>query len=121
MVAETLLLLKIGWFRFGLATNDYALYTFSFLMLLSFALFSVLSARERRWFWATKPSRTLAAALIGDAVIGTLLTRVGLSDLRPLPWSQTLAIFGYAMVSCLLVNDAAKVALFKWRVPTALA
>jgi hypothetical protein len=32
-----------------------------------------------------------------------------------------LAIFGYAMVSCLLVNDAVKVALIKWRVPTAVA
>jgi magnesium-transporting ATPase (P-type) len=59
MVAETLLLLWFGWSRFGLATNDNALYTFSFLMLLYFAVFSVVSARERRWFWATLPSKTL--------------------------------------------------------------
>jgi H+-transporting ATPase len=39
----------------------------------------------------------------------------------PLPWSQTLAILAYAMVSCLVVNDAAKVAMIKWRVPTAAA
>ena len=48
MVAEALLFLWIGWSRFGLATNDNALYTFSFLMLLYFAVFSVVSARERR-------------------------------------------------------------------------
>ena len=48
MVAETLLLLWIGWSHFGLATNNNALYTFSFLMLLYFAVFSVVSARERR-------------------------------------------------------------------------
>ena len=47
MVAETLLLLWIGWTKFGLATNNNALYTFSFLMLLYFAVFSVVSARER--------------------------------------------------------------------------
>jgi H+-transporting ATPase len=121
MVAETLLFLKIGWLRFGLATNDNALDTFSFLMLLYFAVFSVVSARERRWFWATMPSKTLMAALVVDALAGTVLTRVGLSGLEPLPWSQCSAIFGYAAVSCLLVNDTVKVALLKWRVPTAIA
>jgi hypothetical protein len=38
-----------------------------------------------------------------------------------LPWAQTLAIFGYAMVSCLVVNDGVKVAMIKWRVPSAIA
>ena len=45
MVAETLLLLWIGWSHFGLATNNNALYTFSFLLLLYFAVFTVVSAR----------------------------------------------------------------------------
>ena len=121
MVAESLLLLYIGWSRFGLATSDNALYTFSFLTLLYFAAFSIVSARERRWFWATMPSRTLAAAVMADVLAGTILTRVGLPGLMPLPWLQTLAIFGYAMVSCLVVNDAVKVAMIKWRVPTAVA
>jgi H+-transporting ATPase len=121
MVAETLLLLWFGWSHFGLATNDSALYTFSFLMLLYFAVFSVVSARERHWFWMTMPSKTLMAALIADVLTGTALTFVGLPDLSPLPWWQTLAVFGYAMVSCLIVNDAAKVAMIKWRVPLAVA
>ena len=121
MVAESLLFLWIGWSRFGLATNDNALYTFSFLTLLYLAVFSIVSARERRWFWATMPSQTLMVALIADALMGTLLTRVGLPGLMPLPWWQTFAIFGYAMVSCLVFNDALKVALIKWRVPRAVA
>ncbi len=121
MVAETLLLLWIGWSRFGLATNNNALYTFSFLMLLYFAVFSVLSARERRWFWATRPSKTFLSALVADAITGTILTRVGLPGLMPLPWWQTLAVFAYAMVSCLVLNDAVKVAMIKWRVPGAVA
>jgi len=116
MVAETLLLLWVGWFHFGLATNNNALYTFSFLMLLYFAVFSVVSARERRWFWATLPSKTFLSALAADAIVGTVLTRVGLPGLMPLPWWQTLTIFGYAMVACLIVNDAVKVAMIKWRV-----
>jgi plasma-membrane proton-efflux P-type ATPase len=121
MVAEALLFLSIGWAHFGLATNNNALYTFSFLMLLYFAVFSVASARERRAFWSTMPSKALMAALMADALTGTILTRVGLPGLVPLPWSQTLAIFGYAMVSCLVVNDAVKVVMIKWRVPTAVA
>jgi magnesium-transporting ATPase (P-type) len=116
MVAESLLLLWIGWSRFGLATNSNALYTFSFLMLLYFAVFSVVSARERGAFWSTMPSKALMAALTVDALTGTVLTPVGLPGLMPLPWWQALAIFLYAMVSCLVVNDALKVMMIKWRV-----
>jgi H+-transporting ATPase len=113
MVAEALLLLRIGWSRFGLAASDKALYTFCFLTLLYFAVFSIASARERRWFWSTMPSKTLIAALTADAITGTALTFVGLPDLMPLPWWQTLAIFAYALVACLLVNDSMKVAMIK--------
>ena len=121
MVAEALLLLSIAWSRFGLAANDKALYTFSFQVLLYFAVFSIVSARERRWFWTTIPGKTLMVALALDALTGTLLTVIGLSGLMPLPWRQTLAIFAYAMVACLAVNDAVKVAMNKWLVPSAAA
>jgi H+-transporting ATPase len=119
MVAEALLLLYIGWSRFGLATNDNALHTFCFQALLYFAVFSIVSARERRWFWATMPSRTLVAALALNALVGTVLTIVGLPYLMPLPWWQTLVVFVYAIVSCLVVNDALKVAMITWRAAAA--
>jgi magnesium-transporting ATPase (P-type) len=121
MVVEALLLLYIVWSSFGLATNNNALYTFSFQTLLYFGIFSIISARERRWFWTTMPSKTLIGALTLDALVGTTLTFVGLPDLMPLPWWQTLAILGYAMVACLVVNDAVKVSMIRWRVPLAVA
>ncbi len=121
MVAEALFLLWIGWSRFGLGTNDNALYTFSFLTLLYFAVFSIVSARERHSFWSTMPSKTLLVALTADALIGTVLTFVGIQGLAPLPWWQMLIIFVYAMVACLMVNDTIKVALIKWRIPSAVA
>jgi hypothetical protein len=34
----------------------------------------------------------------------------------PLPWWQTLATFAYAVVFCLFVNDAVKVAMIRWLV-----
>jgi phosphoserine phosphatase len=121
MVAEALLLLWICWSRLGLAANNNALCTFSFLTLLYFAVFSVVSARERNWFWATMPSKTFMSAITADALAGTVLTFVGLPGLRSLPWWQPVAIFAYAMVACLVVNDALKVAMIKWRVPNAVA
>jgi len=122
MVGEALLFLYLTWSSFGLAAHDdRALYTFSFQTLLYFAAFSIVSARERRWFWATMPSKTLIVALTLDAFIGTALTFVGLPDLMPLPWWQSLAILGYAMVACLVVNDGIKVAMIKWCVPSAAA
>ena len=121
MVAETLLLLWICWSRFGLATHNSALYTFSFLTLLYFAVFSVVSARERRWFWTTLPSKTFMAALIADALVGTALTFVGFPGLMPLPAWQALAVFAYALVACLGVNDTVKVLMIRWRIPNAVA
>ncbi len=121
VIVLSLSLLWAGWVHFGLATNDSALYTFSFLTLLYMAAFSIVSARERRWFWMTMPSKTLIAALTADVLTGTVLTFVGLLGLMPLPWWQTLAIFVYAMVSCLVINDILKVILIKWRVPMAIA
>jgi hypothetical protein len=113
MVAEALLFLWLGWSRFGLATDDGALYTFSFLTLLYMAVFSIVSARERSWFWTTMPSKTLVAALVADALVGTAVTFVGISGFTPLPWGQTLAVLAFSLVSCLVVNDTMKVAMIK--------
>ncbi len=113
MLAEALVLLWQCWSRFGLATNTNALYTFSFLTLLYLAAFSIVSARERSRFWTTLPSKSLVVAIVADTLTGTILTFVGIPGLVPLPWWQALTIFVYAMVSCLVVNDALKVMMIK--------
>ena len=115
MVAEALLFLLLAWPRFGLGGSEDAVYTLSFLTLLYFAAFSIVSARERRWFWTSMPSKAVAAAVAAEIVVGTLLTRVGLPGLIPLPWREVLIVFGYAMASCLVVNDLLKFSLLKWR------
>ena len=119
MVAETLLLLWFSWSRFSLGSNAAALHTFSFLLLLYFGVFSVVSARERRWFWSSFPSKTFMTALAADAIVGTVLTTIGLPGFAALPWQQTLAIFGYAMISCLFLNELVKVLMMRWLVPNA--
>jgi H+-transporting ATPase len=119
MLAEALALLWIAWAPFGLARRDGTLQTFSFLLLLYLAAFSILSARERSWFWTTMPGKTLSVALTADIVIGTALTYAGLPGLMPLPWWQTVAVLAYAMLACLLVNDTVKVVSMRWLLPWA--
>jgi plasma-membrane proton-efflux P-type ATPase len=120
MAAEALLLLAVGWSRFGLAGNENSLHSFSFLTMFYFGVFSIVSARERRWFWATTPGKGLMVAQVAALLIATALTFIGLPGLTPLPRWQTLAILGWAMVSCLVVNDAVKVAMIKRFLPTAV-
>ena len=113
MVAETLALLWVGWRLFDLGTHEPVLQTFSFQMLFYFALFSIVSARERRRFWASWPSGTLIGALCLDGVAGTVLTVIGIPGLTPVPWQQTVFVFLAAMACALVVNDVVKVALFR--------
>ena len=111
MLVEALGLLAIGWHGFDLGNHDGQLRTFVFQALLFFALFSLLSIRERRAFWASSPSLLLAAALAGDACAGVMIGIYGLAELAPLPLGQTAVIIVYALVCSLVVNDFVKVAL----------
>jgi magnesium-transporting ATPase (P-type) len=111
MLIEACGLLAIGWSGFGLAQKQQALHTFTFQTLFYFALFSIVSIRERGWFWVSRPSGALLIVLVVDALIGTGLSMIGVSGMSPIPWVETLAVFGYAMVCCLGVNDVVKVAL----------
>jgi magnesium-transporting ATPase (P-type) len=111
MVIEALGLLAIGWRMFDLVANDQALHTFTFQTLFYFALFSIVSIRERRRFWASRPSGILTLALVLDAVVGTFLSTIGIPGLAPLPWTQTVFVCSYAMIFALLINDVLKVAM----------
>jgi plasma-membrane proton-efflux P-type ATPase len=118
MAAETLLLLWAGWTWLGLAGDAGALNTFAFLTLLYFALFSILSLRERRWFGASRPSVMLAAALVIEGLVGTALSYTGIAGLAPLPGWQILIVLGSAALACLGVNDGIKVVMMRRLDPT---
>lgn len=113
MVVETLALLWVGWRLFDLGAREPVLQTFSFQMLFYFALFSIVSARERRRFWASWPSGILIGALCLDGVAGTVLSIVGIPGLTPVPWQETVFVLGAAMTCSLVINDFVKAALFR--------
>ena len=108
LVAEALAILAVGWRLFGLGREEAALHTYVFELLLYLALFSILSIRERGWFWESAPSTVLVAALVADGVLGSLFGTVGMLGLRPIPLSQTLTALTGAVLSALFVNDCAK-------------
>jgi magnesium-transporting ATPase (P-type) len=113
MVVEACGMLLIGARAFDVMASGEALHTFTFQILFYFALFSIVSIRERRWFWTSRPGGLLMGTLVLDAVVGTALSMVGVFGLAPLPWTQTLLVFGYAMICSLVVNDVLKVALIR--------
>ena len=108
MLVEALGLLAVGWHRFGLVTHPGRLQTFTFQTFLFFALFSLLSVRERRAFWRSRPSAVLAASLGAAAVGGVLIGLVGVAELSPLPFAESALIFGYAALCTLGLNDLVK-------------
>ncbi|MCC6915864.1 plasma-membrane proton-efflux P-type ATPase [Nitrosomonas sp.] len=106
MLLEVLGLLAIGMHMFDLTSNR--LDTFSFLALLFFSLFSIISIRERRAFWRSRPGWVLAAALAADALIGSSIGFFGLAELDPLPSGQIAFIAAYAFTCSLVLNDMVK-------------
>jgi membrane protein YdbS with pleckstrin-like domain len=97
-----------------LATDLDALRTFSFLTLLDFALFSLVSIRERRAFWSSMPSKTLLVALLLDGLIGIAICTLGVTGLQPIPLTHALAVLAYSFIFALLVNDLVKRRLVRW-------
>ena len=108
MLGEALGLLALLWHRFGLAGHPGRLSTFSFQELLFFSLASILSFRERRAFWASRPSAVLAIALIANLVAGMLVGGMGFSTLPPIPALDTAVAFGFALACCLGPNELVK-------------
>jgi len=111
MLIEALGLLAIGWTRFDLGRHDGQLQTFTFQTLLFFALFSIVSIRERRFFWASRPSAVLMIALVADACVGVLIGYIGLAEMKPLSATQTGCIVLYALVCSFALNDVVKTLL----------
>ncbi len=107
-LVEALGLLAFCWRRFDLAIDDGALQTFTFQTFLFFALASLVSVRERRAFWRSRPSGVLAVSLALAGVGGAIIGLFGVGELSPVPFSESASIFAYATVCSLGPNDLVK-------------
>ncbi len=115
MTIEAFGLLYIGLNYFHLNTDNEALNTFCFELLLFFALFSIFVVREKKHFWKSAPSKTLLFLLIADMILGIILSTFGLLGFKAIPLTQTIVIFGYTLIFSFALNDFIKVVLLrKW-------
>ncbi len=100
--------LWFAWTHWNLGAAPGRLQAFTFELLLFFALFSILSIRERRAFWRSWPSPVLALALGADALVGLGLAFADILGLQRISLDQVAFILATAAGSMLL-NDAVKV------------
>jgi H+-transporting ATPase len=113
MLLEALGLLYIGLNYFNLVMDDVALGTFSFELLLFFALFSIFVTRERGHFWDSVPSKTLLLVILLDMILGVIISTFGLFGFKAIPLPVTMVVIGYSLIFALIVNDLIKAALLK--------
>ncbi|MFH0848978.1 MAG: plasma-membrane proton-efflux P-type ATPase [archaeon] len=109
LVIESLLLLYIGILRFGLGDSIEQLRTFVFNFLVFSGYFTVIAVRERRHFWKSMPSKPLSLAMILNSIIISLVSIVGAPGLASITPLEVLTVLTYSFVTCLLLNDFAKV------------
>jgi H+-transporting ATPase len=113
MVIESLLLLYIGLLRFNLGDNIEQLRTFVFDFLVFSGYFTVMTVRERKHFWESKPSRPLALAMTINSIIVSLISTVGVPGLASITLLELLTVLAYSFVTCLLLNDFVKMLVVK--------
>jgi H+-transporting ATPase len=101
---------QVGPLQWGCISSGGQLRTFSFEALLFFALFSIVSIRERRAWWTSRPSKALSIALFADACAGVAVAVFGLGELDPLPPLEMAFIVASALFFSLIVNDFFKTA-----------
>jgi H+-transporting ATPase len=109
LVIESLLLLYIGLFRFGLGESIEQLQTFVFDFLVFSGYFTVIAVRERKHFWTSKPSKPLALAMILNSIIVSLASITGAPGLASITSVEVLTVIIYSFGTCLLLNDFVKV------------
>jgi H+-transporting ATPase len=113
MLAECLAFFFVALKVFHLAGNIPALQTLTFEILFFFAIFSLLSVRERRHFWRSRPSRMLIAILGIEGLSSVLFATLGMPGLAPVPIAHTLIVVAYSFATALVLNDWVKVGLLR--------
>ncbi len=114
MVSESLALLYIA-MSFLHLTDATGLRTFAFCMLIFGGMFTIFVVRERDYFWMSRPSNILLAAIGGDMLVTTIVSVFGIPGLMPIPLAYVLIAWAWYLLFALLINDAIKVRVLRLR------
>jgi H+-transporting ATPase len=113
VIAESFALLYLGIQFFRFTVEGGTLYTYTFEILFYSAMFLIFNVRERRHFWNSIPSKTLAAAIVLSIAAVTLVTAFGIPGLATIPITVTLFVMALSGIFAFVVNDSVKAALVK--------
>lgn len=94
---------------FGVMGNVDKIYTFGFAYLSFAGTFNLLSVRERKYFWESKPSSLVSTVIIFQLLLVSAISVLGFLDLVALGLVPVFAIFCYTLLTTLLINDPIKV------------
>ncbi len=84
--------------------------TMIFLMLVFSGQATVYVVREFRHFWASRPSRTLLLATVGDILVVTALVRLGWL-MVPISWAAVISTAAAAIIFMLILDGVKYVAV----------
>lgn len=112
-IAELFGLLFAGINLLHISPGNPSFQTFGFSSVFYFAVFTILTVRERRHFWNSRPSGYMATALFVDTIAIALISTLGLPGLAPLGVGDLAFILVYAAVMFFGVNDFAKYLLME--------
>jgi len=112
MVIESFIMLYIALTHLGLTEEK--LMTFGFLYILYNNIFNLLNIRERRNFWASKPSKPMLIAMTSDMILAAILSIIGLPGLQPISPTLVLIILAYTFIFYLIINNFIKVTTAKF-------
>ncbi|MFX1563002.1 MAG: plasma-membrane proton-efflux P-type ATPase, partial [Promethearchaeota archaeon] len=118
VITESMIVLYLGFLLFGLNSDINQLHTFVFVWLTMSGYFTVLSVRERKHFWNSKPSRPLGFAIAVNSIIVFLFAIFGIPGLVSISPIAYLLVLVYAFAAILLINDPIKTFLIKWLMPS---
>ncbi|MCW3994683.1 MAG: plasma-membrane proton-efflux P-type ATPase [Candidatus Bathyarchaeota archaeon] len=112
MTVESVLFAIPGFLFFGIQDPG-EIYTFGFAYLNFVGLFTILSLRERSYFWKSKPSNFLIITILTQIAIIIAISILGILELAPLGYVFVLTILCYTLLTTLLINDPIKVYLMQ--------
>ena len=113
-IAETLGLLYFGFNYLGISGNLPAIYTFTFDAFFFFGILNVFVARERRFFFSSRPGWALLIVVPIDITIVILFSILGVEafSIEALPAGTVFIVLAWVIVST-MINDLFKVAVYE--------
>jgi H+-transporting ATPase len=114
IILEGFGLLLFGDLLFNISENIQNLQTFVFSFLIFIGYFSLLSIRENRHFWSSKPSNFLLIAMLINILIVFIICLLGFAGFSALSLSEIGFVFFYSIFIAFLINDFIKFYIKKY-------